>query len=89
MALGANRKTVVGMVLRSAFWQVAIGLALGVPAALGAARLIADQLYGVKPGDPMTLGAAVLFLALATLVAAAIPARRAANLNPVDALRAE
>lgn len=89
MALGADRKTVVGMVLRSAFWQVAIGLAVGVPAALGAARLITDQLYGVKPGDPITLGAAVLFLALATLIAALIPARRAANLNPVDALRAE
>ena len=89
MALGADRRTVVGMVLRSAFWQVAIGLALGVPAALGSAKLITDQLYGVKPGDPMILGAAILFLGVATLIAAVIPARRAANLNPVDALRAE
>lgn len=89
IALGANRSTVINMVLRNAFWQVGIGLVLGVPAAIGAAKLIKDQLYGVKPEDPTVLAAAVVCLGLATLVAALIPARRAANLNPVDALRTE
>jgi predicted permease len=89
MALGADRGTVVAMVLRGAFWQVGIGLLLGIPAALGAGKLITDQLYGVKPWDPWMLTAATLSLALAALVAALIPAQRAARLNPVDALRAE
>jgi predicted permease len=89
MALGADRSLVVAMVLRSAFWQVGIGLLLGIPAALGAGRLITDQLYGVKPWDPMMLAGATLCLGLAALIAASIPARRAANLDPVEALRAE
>ncbi len=89
MALGADRRSVVAMVLRSAFWQVGIGLLLGVPAALASGRLITDQLYGVKSGDPMMLGGATFCLGLAALIAALIPAQRAANLDPVVALRAE
>ncbi len=89
MALGADRRSVVQMVLRGAFWQVGIGLALGIPAAIGAGRLIADQLYRVKVWDPLMLGGATLALALAAAVAAIIPAQRAANLDPVEALRAE
>jgi putative ABC transport system permease protein len=89
MALGADRGRVVRMVLRSAFLQVGIGLVLGIPAAMGAGQLISDQLYGVKPWDPMMLAGATLCLALAALIAALIPARRAANLDPVEALRAE
>jgi putative ABC transport system permease protein len=89
MALGADRRSVVTMVLRSAFWQVGIGLLLGIPAALGAGKLITDQLYGVKPEDPMMLAGATLCLGLAALIAALIPAQRAANLDPVEALRAE
>jgi putative ABC transport system permease protein len=89
MALGADRGRVIAMVLRSAFWQVGMGLALGVPAAIGAGWLIASQLFGVKPWDPLMLMAAVLLLALASLAASVIPARRAASLDPVDALRAE
>jgi ABC-type antimicrobial peptide transport system permease subunit len=89
MALGADRGRVVKMVLRGAFWQVGIGLLVGIPAAIGAGRLIADQLYGVKAWDPVMLGAAVAMLGVAALVAAIIPAQRAANLDPVEALRAE
>jgi len=89
MALGANRGTVLGMVLRSAFLQVAIGLALGVPAAILAGRAITDQLYAVKPYDPVILSLAVIVLGAAALIAAAIPARRAVNVNPTEALRAE
>jgi putative ABC transport system permease protein len=87
MALGADRSRVVQMVLQGAFWQVGIGLALGIPAAIGAGKLIADQLFGVKPWDPVMLGAATLLLAAAAFFAAVIPARRAASLDPVVALR--
>jgi putative ABC transport system permease protein len=89
MALGADRGQVVQMVLKGAFVQVAIGLALGVPSAIGAGYLIASQLFGVKPWDPLMLGAATVLLALAALVAAVIPAQRAAGLDPVVALRTE
>ena len=87
MALGADRGQVVKMVLRGAFWQVGIGLALGIPAAIGAGKLISQQLFGVKPWDPMMLAAAVVLLGVAALVAAVIPAQRAASLDPVEALR--
>jgi len=89
MALGADRNRVVQMVLRGAFWQVGIGLALGIPAAIGAGKLIADQLFGVKPWDPLMLGAATVLLGLAAFLASVIPARRAASLDPVVALRNE
>jgi putative ABC transport system permease protein len=87
MALGADRGQVVKMVLRGAFWQVGAGLALGVPAAIGAGKLISQQLFGVKPWDPATLATAVVLLGAAALVAAVIPAHRAASLDPVEALR--
>jgi putative ABC transport system permease protein len=77
------------MVLKGAFWQVGVGLLVGIPAAIGAGKLIADQLFGVKAWDPVMLGGATLLLGLAALVAAIIPAQRAASLDPVVALRAE
>ena len=89
MALGADRLRVVKMVLRSAFSQIGIGLALGIPAAIGAGRLIADQLFGVKSWDPIMLALAALTLSLASLLASAIPARRAAGVEPMTALRNE
>jgi predicted permease len=89
MALGADRSNVVKMVLRGAFRQVGVGLLIGIPAAIGAGKLIADQLFGVKAWDPMMLGGATLLLGLAALVAALVPAQRAAGLDPVVALRAE
>ena len=60
MALGADRSSVLSMVLRGAFVQVLIGLAIGIPAAIGAGRAINDQLYAVKPYDPAMLALATL-----------------------------
>lgn len=89
MALGANRSNIVRMVLQSAFWQISIGVALGIPAAIGAGWTIASQLFGVQPWSPLVLGLALLLLVLAALVAAIIPARRAAAVDPMRALRME
>jgi len=87
MALGADRGQVIKMVLRGAFSQIGIGLALGIPAAVGAGKLMNNQLFGVKPWDPIVLALAALMLGLAALLASAIPARRAAGVDPMVALR--
>jgi putative ABC transport system permease protein len=89
MALGADRWNVIRMVMRGALWQVGIGLAIGIPLAVLAGKLIKDQLYGVQPWDPVMLTAATLLLAVAALVASAVPARRAAGVDPMVALRNE
>ena len=89
MALGADRGSVVAMVLRGAFWQVGIGLGIGIPAAIAAGYLMANQLFGVKPWNPLLLAGATVLLGLTALVAAAIPARRAASIDPMQALRSE
>jgi predicted lysophospholipase L1 biosynthesis ABC-type transport system permease subunit len=89
MALGANRSSVLSMVLRGAFLQVLIGLAIGVPAAIAAGHGIKDQLYAIQPYDPVMLAAAAIVLGLAALLASVIPAQRAASVNPTEALRAE
>ncbi|HUA91523.1 MAG TPA: ABC transporter permease [Terracidiphilus sp.] len=89
MALGANRGSVVAMVLRGAFWQVGIGLGIGIPAAIGAGYLIASQLFGITPWNPLLLAGATALLGSAALVAAVIPARRAASIDPIQALRIE
>ena len=89
MALGANRGSVLALVLRGAFGQVGIGLALGFPAAIGAGRLISSQLFGVTPWDPLLLSAAILVLLITALMAAVVPARRAASVDPMHALRTE
>jgi predicted permease len=89
MALGADRKSVLSMVLRGAFLQVVIGLAIGVPAAIVAGRGMTNQLYGVKPYDPAMLAVATVMLVLAALIASIIPAQRAAGVNPMEALRGE
>ena len=89
MALGADRGSVVAMVLRGALWQVGMGLALGIPAAIGAGHLIASQLFDVRPWDPLMLFEATLLLGLATLIAGMIPAHRATKVDPMTALRHE
>ena len=89
MALGADRGHVVAMVLRGAIWQLGIGLAIGIPLAILAGKLMKDQLYGVRPWDPAMLFGAALLLALAALVASVVPVRRAAGVEPMLALRNE
>jgi len=89
MALGATRSSVVAMVMRGALWQILIGLALGIPAALFAGHLMASQLYGVGSYDPLALVGATAVLGLCATAAGLIPARRAASIEPMQALRAE
>jgi putative ABC transport system permease protein len=87
MAMGADRGNVMKMVLRAAFLQVGIGLALGIPAAIGTGELMKNQLFGVKAWDPAMIALAALMLGLAALLASVIPARRAAGVEPMVALR--
>ena len=89
MALGADRKKVIAHVLSGAFRRVAIGLLVGIPLAIGAGKLMAAQLWGVKAWDPTALGVAAASLAVCAFVAAMIPALRAAAISPMTALRAE
>jgi predicted permease len=89
MALGASRKNVIGLVLRGAMWQILIGLVFGIPAALVAGHLMASQLYEVQSYDPIALAGAIAVLALCAAVAGFIPARRAASIEPMRALRIE
>jgi ABC-type antimicrobial peptide transport system permease subunit len=89
MALGANRGDVVALVLRAASWQVGLGVAIGIPVALLGGRLMSSQLYGVHTYDPLTIAAAVLVLSTFAAIAGFIPARRAASIEPMNALRTE
>jgi ABC-type antimicrobial peptide transport system permease subunit len=89
MALGADRKNVLGLVMRGALAQVVIGLAIGILLALAGGRLLASQLYGVKSYDPVTVGLAAVILTTCTLAAGFVPARRATRVDPMEALRYE
>jgi len=89
MALGADRGNVVRMVLRGAFLQVGLGLALGIPIALIGGHYMTDQLYGVRSYDPLSIAIAIIVLSLAAALAGFIPARRAASIEPMEALRTE
>ena len=77
------------MVLQGAFLQVAIGLAIGIPVAILGGHAMASQLFGVKPYDPIILMLTLLVLCTAAFVAALVPARIAAGLEPMRALRTE
>jgi predicted permease len=89
MALGAGRTQVVTMVVRTAMRLVGIGLLVGAVASLGAGRLLRSQLLGVSPYDPATLLAVAALLAGVALAATLLPARRAARVDPIVALRHE
>jgi predicted permease len=89
MALGAQRRQVFFMVLRQSVGLVAVGVVAGLLAAMAATRLIASELYGLKPTDPLTLGFATFFMLAVAALAAYLPARRATKVDPMVALRYE
>ena len=89
MALGAQRANVIFTVLRNAMAPMMIALLIGVPAAIAAGQAIRSQLFGVKAYDPLVLGAAAAALFASAVLAAIIPARRAASIDPLRALRIE
>ena len=88
-ALGASRTDIVGLVVRQGATLAALGIGIGVPAAVAAGRAIASMLFGVTPADPLTYGVVIVVLGAVALIAAAIPAARAARVDPAIALRAE
>jgi predicted permease len=89
MALGADRGGVVAMILRGALIQTALGLAIGIPVALLSVRFVKSQLYDITNVDARLMMGAIVTLAAAACIAALVPARRAASINPVQALRME
>ena len=89
MAIGAGSMQVVGMVVRSAMAPIALGLAVGIPVVIACGYAMASQLYGVKSYDPLILGLAIAMLAISAALAAVVPARRAASIDPMRALRTE
>jgi ABC-type antimicrobial peptide transport system permease subunit len=89
IALGAQSDKVLWMVLRESLVLLAIGLALGLPLALGGLRFLQSQLFELSSSDPITLAGSVLIIAAATLLAAWLPARRATKVDPMVALRCD
>ncbi len=87
MALGARRGDVVKMILRQVFMLAAVGLAVGLPIAFGASKLVSSFLYGMKSNDPLAITAAVAILLAAAILAGYAPARRASQIDPMVALR--
>jgi predicted permease len=89
IALGAQTGNVLWMVLRESLVLLGFGLALGLPLALGGLRLLQSQLYELSASDPVTLAGSILIIATITLLAAWLPARRAARVDPMVALRCD
>ncbi len=89
MALGAQRGNLQWMVIKETLFLIIVGLAIGVPMALGAASLVSKQLFGMKPTDPLTLVAAAGVLTVVAVLAGYLPARRASRADPLVALRDE
>jgi putative ABC transport system permease protein len=86
MALGAEARNVVKLVVEQGLWPVAVGLTIGILAALLLARFIEALLYGVSAYDPITIGLTLLVLGLASLLACLLPAVRAIRINPTKVL---
>jgi predicted permease len=89
MALGADRGRIIRSVLRSALMQTSLGLAIGVPLAMAASGALATQLFDVNARDPIVLGLAAAALVVTAALAATLPARRAASVDPARALRTQ
>ena len=89
MALGADRRTILRMMLSRGFGLVLVGIGAGVVVALGLARFLTNMLFGVQPSDPITFGGVALLLVSISMVACYVPARRATRVDPLVALRYE
>ena len=89
MALGAQQESVHRLVLKEAGTLTTLGIVIGLACSLAVAKLLRDLLFGIQPWDAPTLAAVAIVLAAAALLAAYLPARRAAGVNPVEALRTE
>jgi ABC-type antimicrobial peptide transport system permease subunit len=89
MALGAQPGKILGMVMRETLLLVVVGVAAGVPIALGASRLVRSELYGLSPGDPFTILITTLVMLGVASLAGYLPARRATKVDPIVALRYE
>ena len=89
MAVGAQQHQVLWMIIRESLVLCALGVLLGLPAAIAGARLLKAMLFGLQPGDPLTLAAALAGIAMIAVAASFVPARRASLLNPIAALRCE
>ncbi len=89
LALGAQRTAVLNMILREAFGLIILGIALGAAGVLAAGSVVASTLYGVAPRDPLVLSVVSAGLAVAGLLAAYVPALRAASIEPMEALRTD
>jgi predicted permease len=89
VALGAARRDVLRLVLQETMLLVALGIGIGLPVALASTRLIRNQLFGLEPNDPFTICAATLLMVAVSALAGYLPARRAARVDPMVALRHE
>jgi len=89
IALGASRSEVLALVLKKAMLIVLLGVTMGLAGAFAGGTLLSKMLYGVAPHDPLLLATACCIIALTAVVAAYLPARRAASIDPMQALRAE
>ena len=89
LALGAQTSTLLWMVLRETLVLLAAGLLVGVPITLASTRILKSQLYQLSPLDPLAIGSAIAIIAAMTVLAAWLPARRAAKVDPMVALRCD
>jgi putative ABC transport system permease protein len=88
-AVGADARTIIGLVLRGGLVMIAAGIVAGVAVSFALSRVLQAMLFEVGPADPVTLGAAALAFALVALLACSLPAMRAARADPAEALKAE
>jgi ABC-type antimicrobial peptide transport system permease subunit len=89
MALGAERRRVLGLVIGQGLWPAVLGVVAGLAAALALSRVLASAVFGITTSDPLTYAAIPALLLLVALAASYLPARRATRVDPIAALRAE